>query len=185
MKPPYEAALVLGVELGPGDAPTEEMARRVSAAVRAYRRGSCKKLVLCGGRLPGHERMEAAVMAQMLTALGVPKDAMMLEDQSQDTMENCRNAAKLLGGTKRVLVVTSDYHLIRAVATARRVGFDADGCAAKTQGKKGKRRLMEACYLLDLLMGWQDEGRGRPAWTYRLFARAFGEKNGGRKEKES
>ena len=27
----------------------------------------------------------------------------------------------------------------------------------------------------DLLMGWQDEGKGRPAWTYRLFARVFGE----------
>ena len=34
---------------------------------------------------------------------------------------------------------------------------------------------MEACYIADLLLGWQDEGRARPAWTYRLFARAFGE----------
>ena len=29
--------------------------------------------------------------------------------------------------------------------------------------------------LADLLLGWQDEGRARPAWTYRLFARMFGE----------
>lgn len=42
-------------------------------------------------------------------------------------MENCRNATNLIGRKNRVLVVTSDYHLSRAVMTARRVGFDADG----------------------------------------------------------
>ena len=110
MRPPYDAALVLGVELDADDAPTEELARRVMAAARAYRGGACASLVLCGGCLPGHRRSEAEVMARMLAALGVPKRILILEDQSRDTMENCRNAAALLGGTGRVLVVTSDYH---------------------------------------------------------------------------
>ena len=114
-------------------------------------------------------------MARMMTALGVSEEALILEDRSQDTMENCRNAANLIGRKNRVLVVTSDYHLSRAVMTARRVGFDADGLAAKLPDGDAKRRLMEACYIFDLLMGWQDEGKGRPAWTYRLFARVFGE----------
>ena len=98
-------------------------------------------------------------------------------------MENCRNAAALLGETGRVLVVTSDYHLRRAVMTARRAGLRADGLAAKTTGGRAGKRLMEACYIADLLLGWQDEGRARPAWTYRLFARMFGEqaKNEARK----
>ena len=47
--------------------------------------------------------------------------------------------------------------------------------AAKTTGGRVGKRLMEACYIADLLLGWQDEGRARPAWTYRLFARVFGE----------
>lgn len=175
MRPPYNAALVLGVELDADDAPTEELARRVMAAARAYRGGACASLVLCGGCLPGHRRSEAEVMARMLAALGVPKRNLILEDQSRDTMENCRNAAALLGGTGRVLVVTSDYHLRRAVMTARRAGLRADGLAAKTTGGRVGKRLMEACYIADLLLGWQDEGRARPAWTYRLFARVFGE----------
>ena len=161
MKPPYDAALVLGVELDADDAPTEEMARRVMAAARAYRDGACARLVLCGGCLPGHRRSEAEVMARMLAALGVPKRFLTLEDQSRDTMENCRNAAAL--------------HLRRAVMTARRAGLRADGLAAKTTGRRAGKRLMEACYIADLLLGWQDEGRARPAWTYRLFARMFGE----------
>ena len=114
-------------------------------------------------------------MARMLAALGVPKRSLILEDRSRDTMENCRNAAALLGGTERVLVVTSDYHLRRAVMTARRAGLRADGLAAKTTGGRAGKRLTEACYIADLLLGWQDEGRARPAWTYRLFARMFGE----------
>ena len=120
MRPPYDAALVLGVELDADDAPTEELARRVMAAARAYRGGVCASLVLCGGCLPGHRRSEAEVMARMLAALGVPKRVLIWEDQSRDTMENCRNAAALLGGTGRVLVVTSDYHLRRAVMRASR-----------------------------------------------------------------
>lgn len=175
MRPPYDAALVLGVELDADDAPTEELARRVMAAARAYRGSACASLVLCGGCLPGHRRSEAEVMARMLAALGVPKRVLIWEDQSRDTMENCRNAAALLGGTGRVLVVTSDYHLRRAVMTARRAGLRADGLAAKTTGGRVGKRLMEACYIADLLLGWQDEGRARPAWTYRLFARVFGE----------
>lgn len=54
--------------------------------------------------------------------------------------------------------------------TARRVGFDADGLAAKLPDGDVKRRLMEACYIFDLLMGWQDEGKGRPGMTYGICA---------------
>ena len=86
MKPPYDAALVLGVELGANDAPTDELARRVTAAAEVYHRGACAKLVLCGGKLPGHRLAEADVMARMMTALGVSEEALILEDQSQDTM---------------------------------------------------------------------------------------------------
>ena len=86
MKPPYDAALVLGVELGANDAPTDELARRVTAAAEVYHRGACAKLVLCGGKLPGHRLAEADVMARMMTALGVSEEALILEDQSQDTL---------------------------------------------------------------------------------------------------
>ena len=78
MKPPYDAAMVLGVELGADDVPTAEMARRVTAAARVYHGGACARLVLCGGRLPGHRRTEADAMARMMTALGVLEKALIL-----------------------------------------------------------------------------------------------------------
>lgn len=177
MKNNYHAVLVLGLELNPDDSATPELEARLQTAAEVWRRmgADCGKIVLCGGVQPGHHTAEADVMAKWLRQAGVPEERIILERQSQDTMGNCRCAARLLGGAegKRVLVVTSDYHLPRAVMTAQRVGFRADGKAAKTAGK-AKKALMEACYILDLLLGWQDEGKRRPAWTYALFGMVFG-----------
>ena len=82
----------------------------------------------------------------------------------------------MLSGSRRVLVVTSDYHVCRAVATARRTGLRACGRGARLPRGAAwwSCLLKECCYTLDLFLGWQDgEGR-RPAWTRPLFNRIFG-----------
>lgn len=174
----YDAIVLLGVELAAGDEPTEEMHARVRAAAAAFEDGKAERIVVCGGVLPGHGRAEADVMAALLERHSVPERCILREDRSQDTMENLRFAARLPGVAKgqRVLVVTSDYHRLRAVLSARRVGFRARGIGARLPRDAGWRvlRLKEWAYTFDLLMGWQDEGKGRPAWTYRLFDRVFG-----------
>lgn len=176
----FDAILLLGVELDVHDQPTRELRLRVKEAADALHQGRAPRIIACGGTLPGHARAEAAVMAELLREAGVPQDALTLEAQSQDTMQNMRNAAAMLGGAKgrRVLVVTSDYHLRRAVMTARRVGFAAKGRAAALVHDAAWKQLRakELLYTLDLLAGWQDEGKGRPAWTYALFEKIFGKK---------
>lgn len=176
----YDAILLLGVELDEGDQPTQELIIRADAAAQAYAQGCSKTVVVCGGRLPGHAVCEADVMAALLEARGVPGDAIVRENQSQDTMENLRFAAQLLGGAKgkRVLVVTSDYHIRRSVMTARRVGFRAQGFAAALAHDEAWRakKNKEYAYTLDLVMGWQDEGKSRPQWTYVLFDLVFGQR---------
>lgn len=174
----FDAILLLGVELDAHDQPTLELRLRAKEAARAYHRGLSARIVACGGTLPGHARAEAAVMADLLREAGVPQSAVVREEQSQDTMQNIRNAAALLGGAKgrRVLVVTGDYHLRRAVMTARRAGFAARGRAARLTHDAAwrRKRAKELLYTLDLLAGWQDEGRSRPAWTYALLEKIFG-----------
>ena len=176
----FDAIVLLGVELGAQDQPTQELHARVQAAAQAYAWGAADVIVASGGRLPGHQVAEATVMARLLCEAGVPDAAVMLEDQSQNTMENMRFSAQKLGGArgKRVLVVTSDYHLRRAVLTARRAGLRAKGCAAALEHDDSwrKKRNQELAYTVDLLMGWQDEGRSRPQWTYALFDAVFGHK---------
>ena len=177
----YDAILLLGVELGMGDQPTDELLARADTAAKAYEQGMAKNVVVCGGRLPGHALSEADVMARLLEERGVPENGIVRENKSQDTMENMRFAAKILGGAKGkcVLVVTSDYHLRRSVMTARRVGFKAKGFAAALEHDDGwkTKKNKEYAYMLDLVMGWQDEGKSRPKWTYRLFDIIFRKKN--------
>ena len=178
----FDAVLVLGVGLGPDDAPTGEMIARADAAARAHERlarecGQALPLVACGGVTMGHKAAEADVLAELLERRGVPRACIVREDRSKNTMENMRFAARLLGGAKgrRVLVVTSDYHVRRAVMTARRVGFRAKGAKAALVHDEAWRalRLKELCFTLDLLMGWQDEGRSRPPFVERLFNVVF------------
>ena len=176
----FDAIVLLGVELDVQDRPTQELHARVQAAAQAYARGAADVIVASGGRLPGHQAAEATVMVRLLREAGVPDAAVVPEDQSQNTMENMRFSAQKLGGArgKRVLVVTSDYHLRRAVMTARRTGFRAKGFAATLEHDAAwrKKRNQELAYTLDLLMGWQDEGKSRPEWTYALFDAVFGQK---------
>ena len=176
----FDAILLLGYALDDREQATPELEQRVQAAARAYRDSLAKVIVCCGGAAPGQRTTEAEVMADLLDQAGVPKSAVELENQSQDTMENMRFAAEKLGGARgrRVLVVTSDYHVRRAVMTARRVGFRAKGYpAALTHDAPWHRKKnQELAYTLDLLLGWQDEGKCRPAWTYALFDRVFGKR---------
>lgn len=178
-----DAILLLGVELDADDRPTDELLARADAAARACAAHPEAAVVVCGGVLPGHVRAEADVMAELLVRRGVADARIMRERQSQNTAENMRFAARLLGGARgrRVLVVTSDYHLRRAVMTARRAGFRARGTAAALPHDAAWRTLRrkELCYTLDLLMGWQDEGRSRPAWTQRAFDLVFGRRQDG------
>ena len=180
MKKKFDAIVLLGVGLDKNDRPTEEMHARVRAAAKAFREGYADRIVACGGVTEGHAVSEADVMEELLALEGIQGAAVLKEDRSQITIENMKFAANVLGGAKgkRVLVVTSDYHVRRSVLTAMRAGFRARGYAAALphdaawQEKKSK----ELAYTADMLLGWQDGGKTRPAWTYTLFDFVFGKK---------
>ena len=73
---------------------------------------------------------EAEAMSLYLENKGVPAAAILKDPDSFNTNQNLKNAAKLLRdlpGIQKVMIVTSDYHVPRAMALARDLGFDACG----------------------------------------------------------
>ena len=64
-------------------------------------------------------------MRQFLVALGVPEDRIVMEGKSLNTIENMRETRALVG-TARVALVTSGYHMPRALRLARRAGLNAE-----------------------------------------------------------
>jgi uncharacterized SAM-binding protein YcdF (DUF218 family) len=90
---------------------------RARQALWAWQTGGFKKIVISGGEGPG--------MVNFLILNGVPRDAMVAEWKSLSTRENAIETARLLEGIpgKKVLL-TSDFHMYRAIRTFRKVGVD-------------------------------------------------------------
>lgn len=165
MKRTYDAIVLLGLKLNADGTPTHELMLRIEKAAECYHHGRSALIISCGGQTPGTPISEADVMLQELLRLHVPASAICKEDQSQYTVENMRNARKLLPQEKpRVLVVTSDYHTQRACMICRReAGMHAKGCKAHIPWKEKRvAAILEPLHTIDFLLGYQCTGKQRP-----------------------
>ena len=74
-------------------------------------------------------------MRDELISLGVDADMILTDTTSVSTHSNIRNAMALLAdrNVTKVLIVTSDYHLPRAMAIAEDDGLTAYGIGAPTK----------------------------------------------------
>ena len=81
------------------------------------------RLILTGGNADASGRTEAAVMREILAERGVADDRMILEDQAKSTRDNFRNTARIIDPGEPVVLISSNYHMDRAVRTAKAAGF--------------------------------------------------------------
>lgn len=103
--------------------PSSDSLERVVAATALYRKTGLP-VVISGGKSDpnGDGFCEAEAMAAVAYALGVPRQDVRVECASVDTLQNARETAKTLGG-KRIVLVTSAYHMKRASSVFRLQGF--------------------------------------------------------------
>ena len=101
---------------------------RVPVAVDAYKAGRARKIMLCGGALRDFsvgKCSEAEHMYKAVLELGISEENVILENSSQNTVENILFALVELQRTfwlnrvRRVLLVTTAYHMRRSLAIAR------------------------------------------------------------------
>lgn len=100
-------------------------ADRLVHATELYKAGKAPRVLVSGGA-PRGARSEAEVMEQLLGVMGVPRRAVLRESESRDTRDNARFSAIILRGKgmKRILLVTSAFHMRRAKALFQAEGFD-------------------------------------------------------------
>lgn len=112
-----------------GDADAPELAgNRVAAAARAWHAGRAPAILVSGGPSASTRGVsEARIMADALVELGVPADALVLEDLSADTRGNAERSARIAAerGWKRAILVTSALHMPRALQWFERAGLPA------------------------------------------------------------
>lgn len=98
---------------------------RVPVAANAYHAGRSGMILLCGGALHEDSCREAEQMHQAALELGVAEGDVIMETSSQNTIENILFAlielqrAFCLNNIRRVLLVTTAYHMRRSLSLAR------------------------------------------------------------------
>lgn len=122
-----QAIIVLGCQVYRDGTPSPQLELRLEAALEAWRQHP-RMIIACGAQGSNEPAPEGDVMRAWLLDKGVPADQVIAETASTNTRQNLLNAKALLPeGILRVTVVTSDYHLPRALAVASDVGLTADG----------------------------------------------------------
>lgn len=123
----YHAIVVLGAQVERDGNPSVQLTWRLDKALEIYRQQPMP-IVVTGAQGADEPATEASVMAAWLTDRGVRPAHVLMDESSFNTRENIENAIKLLENrTIDILIVTSNYHLPRAMQIARDLGLNPSG----------------------------------------------------------
>jgi len=100
---------------------------RAFNAVKAWRTGHFRAVVVSGGYMDNNRRSLSSIMAEYMAGSGIPRDRIFVEERSISTRENALFTKQMIGlwPGKRVLL-TSDLHMYRARRTFEKVGLPAE-----------------------------------------------------------
>jgi uncharacterized SAM-binding protein YcdF (DUF218 family) len=103
---------------------------RIIAVVELYHRYPNVRIVFAGGNpnVIFHAPPESEFAARMLENLGIRRERIELESSSRNTRENAINTMKLVMPKpgERWLLITSAYHMPRAIGLFRKIGFPVE-----------------------------------------------------------
>ena len=116
---------------------------RLIRSIELYKAGAAPKIIMSGD----HGRVdydEVNAMKQYAIDNGVPSSDVFMDHAGFSTYETIYRAKEVFGADK-VLIVTQEYHLYRALYIAKQLGIDAYGVSAdlNTYGGQTKRDVRE------------------------------------------
>lgn len=116
------AVIVLGAAVWEGGVPSPTLKRRALYAAQLAIKGN--NHIIASGGIGRNPPSQARIIAEICMGQGMPKNMILLEDQSKTTFENLSFSFKLgqENGCERYRVVTDFYHLPRAWLTACALG---------------------------------------------------------------
>jgi len=143
----YEAAIVLGGMSAPGKMPNDRThfpgtPDRLLHAMQLYKLGKVKKIVISGGsgELVGKRIPEAEYLKRVLLLCEVNDKNIIIDDRSRNTHENAtislEIAKKYFKSDSKFLLVTSAWHMRRAVACYEKVGMNVTGFSVDSMAKE-------------------------------------------------
>lgn len=106
-----------------------DAADRLYSVVNLYQQKKIKRIILSGGSssVTGRTKPEADYVLPILKSYGIPDSVIIKESNSRNTHENALNTAKILKEKHikgAVILVTSSFHMRRALGTFSKAGID-------------------------------------------------------------
>ncbi len=122
--------IVLGAKVN-GTNPSLALRCRIDRAYEYLTENPDTVAVLSGGQGNGEDISEAEAMRRGLIERGIAEERLILEDRSTSTEENLDFSYAIIGDdTDKVGLITNNFHVWRAVRTAKAQGKDASGISA-------------------------------------------------------
>ncbi len=144
-------AIVLGAGLFPDGRLTLTLKNRLDTAYEYLQNHQDVICIVSGGKGSTEPVTEAEAMKNYLIELGISKDRIIMEKSSTNTKENMVFSAEIMSESypdkqMTAAVITSDFHVYRALILAQNSGIEAFAISSKTP-----LRVMVNCYMREAL----------------------------------
>ncbi|MBQ4304314.1 MAG: YdcF family protein, partial [Lachnospiraceae bacterium] len=131
----FDYVIIHGAGLLRGDQLSRLLKDRLDKAVSVYKKDPTPpKLIPSGGKGDDETISEAEAMKRYLMEQGIPEEDILPEDRSKTTYENLAYSKAILDrreGDKYTALVTSNYHVYRALRYCRKVGLTCTGIGSR------------------------------------------------------
>lgn len=136
-KKPFDCILILGASVLPDKTPSHMLEDRLLKGIELYKKGISDKIIMSGDH--GSDSYdEVTAMKNFAIAHGVPSEDIFLDHAGFSTYESMYRA-KHVFNVERIVVVTQQYHLYRAVYIGNKIGIDTNGVASDLRTYAGQR----------------------------------------------
>ena len=131
-----DCILVLGCGVHDDGSPSDMLYDRLRRSVELYEAGAATKLLMTGdhGR-DGYDEVDT--MKSFAVEAGIPSEDVFMDHAGFSTYESMYRAKEIFQAEK-IIIVTQEYHLYRAVYIARTLGLEAYGVDADYRNYLGQ-----------------------------------------------
>lgn len=131
-----DCILVLGCGVRADGSPSDMLYDRLLRGVELYDAGAAPKLLMTGDH--GQENYdEVDVMKSFAVDAGIPSEDVFMDHAGFSTYESMYRAKEIFQA-KKIIIVTQQYHLYRAIYIAERLGMEAYGVASDYRTYSGQ-----------------------------------------------
>lgn len=138
-----DCILVLGCGVREDGSPSDMLRDRLTRGIELYNGNAAPKLLMSGDH-GQTDYNEVGVMKQYAIDADIPSEDIFMDHAGFSTYESMYRAKEIFQA-KKIIIVTQEYHLYRAIYIARQLGLDAYGVSSDyhTYGGQTMRDIRE------------------------------------------